>query len=58
MFPFALVHKISCMAELPSWPAELPDAAHDFLRQCLSKDAKLRPTAAQMLAHRFVQPDD
>lgn len=41
----------------PDLPAEkFSDAAHDFVRGCLNKIAKLRPTYAMLLRHGWLAP--
>ncbi|KAG5460001.1 MAG: serine/threonine-protein kinase PAK 1-like protein [Olpidium bornovanus] len=39
-------------------PEALTPAFRDFLKQCLEVDAEKRPTAAELLAHHFLQKAD
>ena len=40
----------------PDLPAEFSDAAKDFVRGCLNKTPKLRPTYAMLLRHSWLAP--
>ena len=40
--------------EYPYVPPTLSEAGHDFIRLCLTRDIDARPTAQQLLQHRFV----
>ena len=43
--------------EYPYVPPTLSEAGHDFIRLCLTRDIDARPTAKQLLAHRFVNEE-
>ena len=43
--------------EYPYVPPTLSAAGHDFIRQCLTRDIDQRPTAQQLLSHRFVNEE-
>lgn len=47
--------KIGNSKELPVIPDHLSDEGKDFVRQCLQRNPKLRPTATQLLEHPFVK---
>ena len=40
--------------EYPYVPPTLSQAGHDFIRLCLTRDIDARPTAKELLGHRFV----
>ena len=40
----------------PDLPEEFSDAAKDFVRGCLNKTPKLRPTYAMLLRHAWLAP--
>ncbi|KAL3694528.1 hypothetical protein R1sor_008179 [Riccia sorocarpa] len=40
--------------EPPHIPADLPDDAKDFIHQCLATDHSKRPSATELLEHRFL----
>ncbi|CAK9160919.1 unnamed protein product [Ilex paraguariensis] len=50
----AAMFKIGNSKELPAIPDHLSDEGKDFVRQCLQRNPKHRPTAAQLLDHPFV----
>ena len=43
--------------EYPYVPPTLSEAGHDFIRLCLTRDIDQRPTAKQLLDHRFVNEE-
>lgn len=47
--------KIGNSKELPTIPDHLSDDGKDFVWQCLQRNPLHRPTAAQLLEHRFVK---
>lgn len=47
--------KIGNSKELPTIPDHLSEDGKDFVRQCLQRNPLHRPTAAQLLEHRFVR---
>ncbi|KAL8279585.1 hypothetical protein RQP46_008147 [Phenoliferia psychrophenolica] len=49
----AIVH-----GDPPSLPERYSDDARDFVAKCLEKDARMRPTYAQLLEHPFLAPRD
>uniref|UniRef100_A0ACD5W2E7 Uncharacterized protein n=1 Tax=Avena sativa TaxID=4498 RepID=A0ACD5W2E7_AVESA len=51
---FAAVHRIGYTDAVPDIPSCLSPEANDFLRKCLTRDPRHRPTAAQLLEHPFV----
>jgi len=51
----AAMFKIGNSKELPTIPEQLSDEAKDFVRKCLQREPRLRPTAAQLLDHPFVK---
>jgi len=40
---------------VPELPAEYSKEARDFVRLCLVRDPKQRPSACQLLAHKFLK---
>ncbi|KAJ1929497.1 hypothetical protein IWQ60_001109 [Tieghemiomyces parasiticus] len=62
--PYANLHPMKALFQIPkNPPPELDDVAkprftdafHDFLRCCLVKDARQRPSASQLLTHSFLR---
>ncbi|KAJ8536795.1 hypothetical protein K7X08_035196 [Anisodus acutangulus] len=51
----AAMFKIGNSKELPAVPEQLSDEAKDFVRKCLQREPRHRPTAAQLLEHPFVK---
>jgi serine/threonine protein kinase len=51
----AAMFKIGNSKELPAIPDHLSEDGKDFVRQCLQRNPSNRPTAAQLLEHRFVK---
>ncbi|OVA14004.1 Protein kinase domain [Macleaya cordata] len=51
----AAMFKIGNSKELPAIPDHLSEDGKDFVRQCLQRNPLHRPTAAQLLEHRFVK---
>lgn len=51
----AAMFKIGNSKELPAIPEHLSDEAKDFVRKCLQREPRHRPTAAQLLEHPFVK---
>nr|GMC63271.1 mitogen-activated protein kinase kinase kinase YODA-like [Ipomoea batatas]GMC68481.1 mitogen-activated protein kinase kinase kinase YODA-like [Ipomoea batatas] len=51
----AAMFKIGNSKELPIIPEHLSDEGKDFIRQCLQREPRSRPTAAQLLDHPFVK---
>ncbi|CAL4961891.1 unnamed protein product [Urochloa decumbens] len=51
---FAAVHMIGYTDAVPEPPAWLSAQAKDFLRVCLARNPRGRPTAAQVLEHPFL----
>ncbi|RLM91842.1 mitogen-activated protein kinase kinase kinase 3-like [Panicum miliaceum] len=51
---FAAVHRIGYTDAVPELPAWLSAQAKDFLRVCLARNPRSRPTAAQLLEHPFL----
>ena len=51
----AAMFKIGNSKELPAMPDHLSDDGKDFVKQCLQRNPLHRPTAAQLLEHRFVK---
>ncbi|RWR72213.1 Protein kinase domain-containing protein [Cinnamomum micranthum f. kanehirae] len=51
----AAMFKIGNSRELPAMPDHLSDDGKDFVKQCLQRNPLHRPTAAQLLEHRFVK---
>ncbi|CAL4947944.1 unnamed protein product [Urochloa decumbens] len=51
---FAAVHMIGFTDAVPEPPAWLSAQAKDFLRVCLARNPRGRPTAAQVLEHPFL----
>ncbi|XP_059640260.1 mitogen-activated protein kinase kinase kinase YODA [Cornus florida] len=51
----AALFKIGNSKDLPAIPDTLTDDGKDFVRQCLQRNPSQRPTAAQLLEHRFVK---
>lgn len=47
--------KIGNSKELPTIPEELSDEGKDFVRKCLQREPRNRPTAAELLEHPFVK---
>lgn len=47
--------KIGNSKELPAIPDHLSEDGKDFVRKCLQRNPMNRPTAAQLLEHRFVK---
>lgn len=47
--------KIGNSKELPAIPDHLSNDGKDFVRLCLQRNPIHRPTAAQLLEHRFVK---
>lgn len=47
--------KIGNSKELPEIPDHLSDEGRDFVRQCMQRNPRQRPTAAQLLKHPFVK---
>jgi len=61
--PLSEFHPLRALYLIPSSPPPTPQNAKkfskeflDFLQYCLVKEANKRPTAKEMLRHRFVQP--
>ncbi|CAL4954949.1 unnamed protein product [Urochloa decumbens] len=55
---FTAVHRIGYTDAVPELPPWLSPAAKDFLRVCLQRDPRRRPTAAQGLDHPFIVSAD
>ncbi|XP_051146279.1 serine/threonine-protein kinase 1-like [Andrographis paniculata] len=60
--PRATVHPMRVLFMISIEPAPMLEDKekwslffHDFVAKCLTKDARLRPTAAEMLKHKFIQ---
>ncbi|KAI4999942.1 hypothetical protein ZWY2020_004531 [Hordeum vulgare] len=51
---FAVVHRIGYTDAVPELPASLSPQAKDFLRKCLARNPRHRPTAAELLEHPFL----
>jgi hypothetical protein len=51
---FAAVHRIGYTDAVPEPPAWLSAQAKDFLRVCLARNPRSRPTAARLLEHPFL----
>ncbi|KAF8676206.1 hypothetical protein HU200_047077 [Digitaria exilis] len=51
---FAAVHKIGYTDAVPELPACLSTQGKNFLRVCLARNPRSRPTAAQLLEHPFL----
>ncbi|XP_034594719.1 mitogen-activated protein kinase kinase kinase 18-like [Setaria viridis] len=51
---YAAVHKIAYTDAVPELPAWLSYEAKDFLRMCLERNPRHRPTATQLLDHPFI----
>lgn len=51
----AAMFKIGNSKELPAIPDHLSNDGKDFVRLCLQRNPIHRPTAAQLLEHRFVK---
>lgn len=51
----AAMFKIGNSKDLPAIPDHLSDEGKDFVRQCLQRNPKNRPVAAQLLEHPFVK---
>ena len=47
-------HRIGYTDVMPEVPARLPAEAKDFVSCCFKRHASARPTAVQLVAHRFV----
>lgn len=54
--PVAAMLHIASTEDTPHIPDYLSHEAQDFLRLCLQRDQKLRPTANELLQHPFVLP--
>ncbi|PHT78418.1 Mitogen-activated protein kinase kinase kinase YODA [Capsicum annuum] len=51
----AAMFKIGNSKELPAIPEQLSDEGKDFVRKCLQREPRNRPTAAELLEHPFVK---
>jgi hypothetical protein len=51
---YAAVHRIAYTDAVPETPAWLSSEAKDFLRVCLQRNPRQRPSAAQLLDHPFL----
>ncbi|OIT03817.1 PREDICTED: mitogen-activated protein kinase kinase kinase YODA-like isoform X2 [Nicotiana attenuata] len=51
----AAMFKIGNSKELPAIPEHLSDEGKDFVRKCLQREPRSRPTAAELLEHPFVK---
>lgn len=51
----AAMFKIGNSKELPPIPDHLSEQCKDFIRKCLQRDPSQRPTAMELLQHRFIQ---
>ncbi|KAM7504779.1 hypothetical protein LguiB_003683 [Lonicera macranthoides] len=51
----AAMFKIGNSKELPAIPDHLSEDGKDFVRKCLQRNPMNRPTATQLLEHRFVK---
>lgn len=51
----AALFKIGNGKELPEIPDHLSDEGKDFVMQCLQRNPRFRPTAAQLLEHPFIK---
>ncbi|KAL8543608.1 hypothetical protein ACS0TY_004251 [Phlomoides rotata] len=51
----AAMFKIGNSKEFPEIPGHLSDEGRDFVRQCMQRNPRQRPTAAQLLKHPFVK---
>lgn len=59
MKPIAAIYAIgSGESEPPSLPNNFSDESRDFVRLCLTREPDLRPTASELLNHRFVKQSD
>jgi serine/threonine protein kinase len=47
--------KIGNSKELPTIPDHLSDAGKDFVRKCLQRNPRDRPSASELLEHPFVK---
>ncbi|CAL0331992.1 unnamed protein product [Lupinus luteus] len=51
----AVMYKLGNTDEVPKIPKHLSKEGRDFLRLCLQRDPKSRPSAAELLLHPFVK---
>lgn len=52
--PVAAILKIGLEDEIPKIPDSLSHDLRDLIAQCLQRDPACRPTAQQLLKHRFL----
>ena len=50
-----LMMKIAIYNETPQIPPNVSSDCKDFLSKCLQKDAKLRPSASELLSHKYIK---
>lgn len=51
----AAMFKLATSKDCPEIPTHLSEDAKSFIELCLQRDPSVRPTAAQLLHHPFVQ---
>lgn len=51
----AAMFKLATSKDCPEIPNHLSEDAKSFIELCLQRDPSVRPTAAQLLHHPFVQ---
>eukprot|EP01029_Cantina_marsupialis_P026325 TRINITY_DN704473_c0_g1_i1.p1 TRINITY_DN704473_c0_g1~~TRINITY_DN704473_c0_g1_i1.p1 ORF type:complete len:676 (+),score=228.14 TRINITY_DN704473_c0_g1_i1:108-2135(+) len=49
------IYKLCMTEDIPKFPEELSDDAHDFLAQCFRRDPMHRPEANELLLHPFLE---
>jgi len=47
--------EISTGNKIPEIPDNIPEQLSDLIKYCLTRDASKRPTAEELLKHKFLQ---